>query len=132
MTQTISPALSRRQLASLRAVVEQELDAARTQVEELALELESMTTGIEAEVTFDDEDGEGGTAAWDRDRVAALLKSARHHLADVEAALGRLDACTYGTCQTCGQPIAPERLEARPTALACVTCMSPSPLRRRT
>ncbi|WP_433030613.1 TraR/DksA C4-type zinc finger protein [Actinomycetospora sp. CA-053990] len=31
-------------------------------------------------------------------------------------------AGTYGVCERCGRPIAPERLEARPAARTCVTC----------
>jgi DnaK suppressor protein len=44
------------------------------------------------------------------------------HLIQIEAALKRIDAGTFGTCQTCGKPIAPERLEALPWALDCIDC----------
>ena len=29
---------------------------------------------------------------------------------------------TYGVCASCGDPIAPGRLEARPTARTCIAC----------
>lgn len=41
---------------------------------------------------------------------------------EVAAALGRIEAGTYGHCERCGRPIPPERLEARPTARLCVEC----------
>jgi DnaK suppressor protein len=43
-------------------------------------------------------------------------------LADVEAALGRLRAGTYGECVDCGERIAPARLRAYPAATRCVAC----------
>lgn len=43
-------------------------------------------------------------------------------LRDVEAALARISVGTYGTCTVCGEPIAPERLEAYPTAKRCLPC----------
>ncbi|MGW5187829.1 TraR/DksA family transcriptional regulator [Kribbella sp. NPDC004138] len=33
-----------------------------------------------------------------------------------------MSAGTYGTCEQCGQPIAPARLQARPAARTCITC----------
>lgn len=43
-------------------------------------------------------------------------------LRDVEDALGRIRAGTYGQCQGCGGEISRERLEAYPTAKRCVEC----------
>jgi len=50
-----------------------------------------------------------------RDREGAQLRQ-------VIDALARLDAGTYGTCRSCGKPIAPERLEAIPWAATCIAC----------
>jgi DnaK suppressor protein len=44
------------------------------------------------------------------------------HLVAVEGALARIAAGTFGTCLTCGKPIAPERLEALPWATDCIDC----------
>ena len=55
----------------------------------------------------DEHDPEGATIAFERSQVAAL---------------DRLAAGTYGTCEVCGQPIAEGRLEVRPTARTCVGC----------
>jgi DnaK suppressor protein len=70
----------------------------------------------------DEHDPEGATIAFERQHVAALLGQARQHLADIDAALRRIDDGSYGVCERCGQPIAEGRLEARPTAATCVTC----------
>jgi DnaK suppressor protein len=43
-------------------------------------------------------------------------------LAEIEAALKRIDDGTYGICTNCGKEIPPERLEARPWATLCIDC----------
>jgi RNA polymerase-binding transcription factor DksA len=40
-------------------------------------------------------------------------------LEEVEAALQRLEEGSYGSCETCGGPIGPERLDADPLARTC-------------
>jgi RNA polymerase-binding transcription factor DksA len=43
-------------------------------------------------------------------------------LADVEAALTRMDQGRYGTCHLCRRPIARERLMIVPQARYCARC----------
>ena len=45
-------------------------------------------------------------------------------LDQVEAALGRLDDGTYGTCTTCAGTIEDHLLDQTPTAQECVACAS--------
>lgn len=54
-------------------------------------------------------------------RVAAVADAS---LRDVDAALARLDAGEYGSCTSCGDPIAPDRLEALPSTAFCLSCRS--------
>ena len=70
----------------------------------------------------DEHDPEGATIAFERQQVAALLEAARRRLADVEAALHRRAAGSYGVCEGCGGSIPAERLAARPSARTCVAC----------
>ncbi len=46
------------------------------------------------------------------------------HLIQIEGALRRIEGGIFGLCQSCGKPIAPERLEALPWAVDCVECHS--------
>ena len=62
------------------------------------------------------------TQVFEQQRDLALRERNEQHLAQVEAALARLDAGTYGACAGCGRPIAPERLEAIPWAALCIDC----------
>ncbi len=70
----------------------------------------------------DEHDPEGHTIAFERSQVDALVAQARRRLAEIDAALSRIDDGTYGTCERCQADIAVARLEARPTARTCVEC----------
>ena len=70
----------------------------------------------------DEHDPEGATIAYERAQVQGLLTDARRELDAVERAAARLEEGTYGVCERCGKPIAPERLEALPATSTCITC----------
>lgn len=57
---------------------------------------------------------------FERELDEGLEADAERQLRDVEAALGRLEDGTYGTCDVCGKPIPEERLEAIPWTTLCV------------
>ena len=46
----------------------------------------------------------------------------RKLIPQVQAALGRISAGTFGLCASCQQPIDPERLQARPSTALCIEC----------
>ena len=70
----------------------------------------------------DEHDPEGHTIAFERSQVDALVRQARGRLSEIDAALARLDAGSYGTCERCGGAIADARLAARPEARLCIGC----------
>lgn len=70
----------------------------------------------------DEHDPEGATIAFERSQVGALVRQARQHLAEVDAAVARWEAGTYGICEGCGAAIGEGRLEARPVARTCIAC----------
>ena len=62
----------------------------------------------------DEHDPEGATIAFELSQASALLDQSSSGLAQIEAALERIAAGTYGSCAVCGERIAEGRLEARP------------------
>jgi DnaK suppressor protein len=90
----------------------------RAQAEALALEHEP------GDVQFDEEGGEGGTVSVDRELDLHLSAQARAAIEEIDAALAKMAAGTYGFCENCGQPIPAARLEALPHARLCVSCKS--------
>lgn len=71
----------------------------------------------------DEHDPEGSTIAFERSQVSALIEQTEHRLIEIDAARARVHDGTYGVCEVCGQPIAAERLDARPVARTCVDCV---------
>jgi RNA polymerase-binding protein DksA len=74
--------------------------------------------------TDDEHDPEGATIAFERAQIETLIEQARQQLIELDDALSRLEGGGYGICEDCGQPIAVERLEVRPTARTCIGCAS--------
>jgi RNA polymerase-binding transcription factor DksA len=68
----------------------------------------------------DEHDPEGSTIAFELSQASALLEQSRHGLAQIEAALERIEAGRYGCCEVCGDEIAEGRLEARPWTPYCI------------
>jgi DnaK suppressor protein len=102
--------------------LERERAAALAQIEALTREFDEVVAASRSSNADDEHDPEGATIAFERQQLAALLDQARRRLADVDAALGRRETGDYGVCETCGRPIAPERLAARPAARTCIDC----------
>jgi RNA polymerase-binding transcription factor DksA len=106
--------------------VRRRLDAER----EVALDrLASLTGDYESVVAAsldtnadDEHDPEGHTIAFERSQIGALVQQVRHHLTEIDAALERVDAGTYGVCERCGAAIGDARLEALPAARTCIGC----------
>ncbi len=65
---------------------------------------------------------EEATESFELEKRLALEKRIRDQLAEVEHALAKFDKGTYGSCDVCGQPIEPARLEALPQANLCLSC----------
>ena len=63
-----------------------------------------------------------GVRLSEREEVDAISALQQTQLAQVDAALERIESGTYGICQDCGVAIPVERLEAMPAAAYCVNC----------
>jgi DnaK suppressor protein len=102
-------------LAAERASTEARLAA-------LERDFDGIVEASASAATDDEHDPEGGTTAFERQHVAALISQARDQLAGIAQAIERLDAGSYGRCEQCGRAIAAERLAARPAASRCISC----------
>lgn len=102
--------------------------AARTTLEQLLRELDSTSQTLEGEGAGESSElshltqhpGDVGTEVADNDREVALLEANDARRTEVQAALDRIEAGTYGDCIDCGQPIDEARLEFRPEAARCL------------
>ena len=76
----------------------------------------------EIAATSDNHLAETATATLGREIDYTLGENSGEVLAQIDAALKRIDDGTYGTCSSCGEAIAPGRLEAYPWASLCIDC----------
>ena len=102
--------------------LEAERAAAEAQIAALTRSFDEVVAASQASNADDEHDPEGATIAFERQQVVALLESARRRLAEVDAALARRAEGRYGVCESCGRPIAAERLAVRPAARTCIDC----------
>jgi RNA polymerase-binding transcription factor DksA len=102
--------------------LEAERAAAAGRLAGLRRDFRSVVESASQSNADDEHDPEGATIAFERQHLAALISHAGERIAQIDAALARLDSGGYGRCERCGQPIAPERLAARPAAATCVSC----------
>ena len=65
---------------------------------------------------------EEATEAFELERSLDLEKQLADIVAEVEHALEKYEAGTYGVCDLCGRPIGSARLEALPQANLCLDC----------
>ena len=89
--------------------------------------LEQM--GVRGQPAADRRDGspfgkreEEADEAFELEKRLALEERLRDSLAEIDHALQKYEAGTYGLCDSCGQPIELARLEAMPQASLCLSC----------
>jgi RNA polymerase-binding protein DksA len=99
------------------------LDSFRSQLEgertSLVRQLEELGAGDKG-MSFDENFADSGQVAAEQGENKALLNQLNEQLDEVNRALEKVDAGTYGLCEKCGEPIAEARLEAMPATRYCI------------
>ena len=104
---------------AMRATLEEHRDRLRREITDMGFDPDS--DGFAAG-DLDRGFADSAHSTAERARLLTLARDLRENLKDVEHALSRIGAGTYGTCERCGNPIAAERLEAIPWARLCIDC----------
>lgn len=109
-------------LAKFRKLLEDERATVLTEIEGIHAQdrtaSESEETGELAD--YDDHQADVATETFQRERDVALEANAQAILRQVEIALKKIEAGTYGICERCGKPIQRARLEAIPYTPFCI------------
>ena len=82
----------------------------------------SLTDETGEDAVYDNHLADTATVTYDRELDYTLEENAEHMLAEIDAALQRIDDGSFGRCTNCDKEIAPARLEARPWATLCIDC----------
>jgi DnaK suppressor protein len=100
------------------------LERERVRLLGLKENLTEATEDVEHESPGDPSAGghiaDAGSELFERSRDLSIVEDLDAQLADIEHATARLTNGSYGTCEACGRPIDPERLDARPAARFCL------------
>lgn len=99
-------------------------DRLREERDRLRDQLRQMGRGDDGDMDFDEGFADSGQVTAERGEVDALAGQLLETLREIDNALAKFDAGTYGQCESCGQPIAQARLEAMPAARLCIACAS--------
>lgn len=111
MTEELDESQARERLESERERVNRLISSLRSEGLD---EEESAQTG---ELThYDQHPADQASETFEREKDLSILERLEEELAEIEAALERLDDGTYGIDEVTGDAIDPERLEAFPTA----------------
>jgi RNA polymerase-binding protein DksA len=106
-----------------RQMLEEERTRVRAAIDNLHAEHPgSMSDESGEDAVYDNHLADTATETYDRELDYTLEENSEHVLAEIDAALLRIDDGTYGQCTNCGRQIPEERLEARPYATLCIDC----------
>ena len=105
-----------------RALLDRQRAEVVARLAALEADREAMVAQVVQDPPDDEHDPEGATVGFEHARTRALRDDALARLAELDAALARVDDGTFGTCLRCGTEIPDARLRARPTARTCVPC----------
>jgi RNA polymerase-binding protein DksA len=115
-------------------VVSIDVDVARERLLKMKAQLMRDVQIKEKQVAEDGDDlvpergGIGNHMADDANETAeqetmlSLQQNAQREIDQINTALARIKAGTYGICANCGKPINPARLEARPSSIYDIDC----------
>ena len=106
-------------LKQLRSRLESERKRLLEELEQLQVNVRS--TEVREGSPFGKREEEAAES-FELEKQLAWEKQIRDHLTELERALDKFERGTYGLCDSCGQPIAPARLEALPQANLCMDC----------
>jgi len=109
-------------LKELRDQLTGELQRLEASIAQLDSEERETLSEASGENNYRDHMADQGSATFERELDMTLEENLRETLADVRAALGRMDDGSYSSCARCGAAIPADRLRAIPTASLCIAC----------
>ncbi len=109
---------------SLQRRLEEEKDRLDGELAHLRAAMEQLMQGARESGGGGGPDPEEAAETVEMERSRAMERSLVTLIEQVHRALGKFANGTYGSCEECGQPINPERLEALPHASLCIDCRS--------
>ncbi|MDP9101324.1 MAG: TraR/DksA family transcriptional regulator [Actinomycetota bacterium] len=111
---------SKAELGAIRRELDEQARELRGEIDDAISLSETLKRDSSSEGSGDEADA--GTKTFEREHEMSLANNSRDLLLQVERAVARLDAGTYGRCENCGNAIPKARLQAFPRVTLCVAC----------
>jgi DnaK suppressor protein len=108
------------ELDDVRAELKADAAALREEIGQAELAIAARLGDTVAEAG--DDEADASSKLFEREHELAITRNTRELLEQTEHALARIEAGTYGVCESCGKPIGKARLLAFPRATLCVEC----------
>ena len=108
------------ELEEVRAELEAEAVGLRDEIGQAESQIAARLGDAVAEAG--DDEADASSKLFEREHELAITRNTRELLEQTEHALARIEAGTYGVCESCGKPIGKARLLAFPRATLCVEC----------
>jgi DnaK suppressor protein len=99
-----------------------ELEAQRANLRKEIADRGGSPDSDDVELDIERNLADSGHSTTERTQAIAVVKALRANLRWVDRALVKIERGGYGVCESCGRPIAVERLEALPWAILCIDC----------
>jgi len=111
-----------------------DLESMRTKLFEERLRIQADLAALEETTASTPKDSSGdlssysshmadmGSDSMEREKAFLFANVKRRRIEEIDGALSRMDAGTFGLCESCGKPIPVKRLERMPGATLCVAC----------
>lgn len=109
--------LNKEALAARENLLKEEMTAVEKELVELGISQDGSV-----DVSFDEGFADAAATTSERAKVLSLAEGLQERLSDIRTALTKIEKGTYGRCDSCGNEINPERLEAIPAARLCIDC----------
>ncbi|MBA2272915.1 MAG: TraR/DksA C4-type zinc finger protein [Actinobacteria bacterium] len=115
--------LDAKTLTSIRAgLVTEKAELLQRQTELDQESFDGSQSEMTGEVRLGEDYADSGTATFDRERDLSIRNNIQDLMDQIDRAVERIDAKSYGICERCGQPIEAARLKALHHAVLCLDC----------
>jgi RNA polymerase-binding protein DksA len=109
-----------RELAQVRAQLVAQLSEMQSEYNQSLIELDELQSS--STDGAGDDQADAGSKTFEREQELSIAANRLDLLTQIKRAVERIDAGTYGYCESCGKPIPKARLKAFPMATLDVAC----------
>ncbi len=114
--------VSEDQVNRVRQELERQLENTKEDIKEIDDEVRAFGQDHELAEGVDNHIGDDSDIVYEQERLLTVREELNNRRLRIEHALRKMDKGTWGICENCGEPIAPERLEALPFVTLCIRC----------